>query len=188
MRQLAPLSPAVHLGANRVLVDRHARQAPPPRRRRRRRRRRHRARATCSGFVLDSLFTDGLSIDLERLQPDQPADRRRRADSRAPADPRDGDPAERRPDRDRDASTSDRMPRSIRTLLRTIGALRGTRRPAGELPAVRQVGTRCELMATGLRRCAGAARGDRSPTSRPGVYRAAPACRARAARRSRSRR
>ena len=50
------------------------------------------------GFVLDSLFTDGLSIDLERLQPDQPPDPGAGA-HRAPADPRHGDPAERRPDR-----------------------------------------------------------------------------------------
>ena len=66
MRQLAPLSPAVHLGANRVLVigtrgnaaatppTGAVTQAPP-------------SPAHLLGFVLDSLFTDGLSIDLERL-------------------------------------------------------------------------------------------------------------------------
>jgi NTE family protein len=66
MRQLAPLSPAVHLGANRVLVigTRGSAAATPP------------TGAVPQagpspghllGFVLDSLFTDGLSIDLERL-------------------------------------------------------------------------------------------------------------------------
>ena len=65
MRQLAPLSPAVHLGANRLLVvgtrvqsqapaDCNAEIAPSP--------------GHLLGFVLDSLFTDGLSIDLERLR------------------------------------------------------------------------------------------------------------------------
>ncbi|HSQ70090.1 MAG TPA: patatin-like phospholipase family protein, partial [Steroidobacteraceae bacterium] len=65
MRQLAPLSPAVHLGANRLLVvgtraeapaspaDGAVGTAPSP--------------GHLLGFVLDSLFTDGLSIDLERL-------------------------------------------------------------------------------------------------------------------------
>jgi NTE family protein len=67
MRQLAPLSPAVHLGANRVLVvgtrggpaatpsngGLGVQPAPSP--------------GHLLGFVLDSLFTDGLSIDLERL-------------------------------------------------------------------------------------------------------------------------
>ena len=67
MRQLAPLSPAVHLGANRVLVigtrgglaatppDGVGPQDPP-------------SPGHLLGFVLDSLFTDGLSIDLERLR------------------------------------------------------------------------------------------------------------------------
>jgi NTE family protein len=67
MRQLAPLSPAVHLGANRILVigTRGAPAATPPTN--------GNAQAPPSpghllGFVLDSLFTDGLSIDLERLR------------------------------------------------------------------------------------------------------------------------
>ena len=67
MRQLAPLSPAVHLGANRILVigTRGAPAATPPTN--------GNVQAPPSpghllGFVLDSLFTDGLSIDLERLR------------------------------------------------------------------------------------------------------------------------
>jgi len=65
MRQLAPLSPAVHLGANRVLVigtrgqpaplAREQADVPP-------------SLGHLLGFVLDALFTDGLSIDLERLR------------------------------------------------------------------------------------------------------------------------
>jgi NTE family protein len=65
MRQLAPLSPAVHLGANRLLVigtrpaaedtvvEARSDEAPSP--------------GQLLGFVLDALFTDGMSIDLERL-------------------------------------------------------------------------------------------------------------------------
>jgi NTE family protein len=66
MRQLAPLSPAVHLGANRLLVVGTRAEAAatpadgglgaPP------------SPGHLLGFVLDSLFTDGLSIDLERLR------------------------------------------------------------------------------------------------------------------------
>lgn len=67
MRQLAPLSPAIHLGAKRVLVigtahhdDTHAEerdinsQYPPL--------------AQVGGHVLSSLFMDSLSIDVERLE------------------------------------------------------------------------------------------------------------------------
>ena len=51
------------------LAGRSARACTSRRRRRLRwTARPRRARATCSGFVLDSLFTDGLSIDLERLR------------------------------------------------------------------------------------------------------------------------
>ena len=122
MRQLAPLSPAVHLGANRLLVvgtradeaaspaDAVPGQPPSP--------------GHLLGFVLDSLFTDGLSIDLERLRqinailavarPTFHPDRR-------PIDVCVIQPSE-------DPTAIARrhlkaMPRSLRTLLRTIGAL-----------------------------------------------------------------
>jgi NTE family protein len=67
MRQLAPLSPAVHLGADRLLVlgvraRRNAGVAPP-------------SVATSApspgqifGFMLDTLFTDQIYADLERLE------------------------------------------------------------------------------------------------------------------------
>ena len=128
MRQLAPLSPAVHLGANRVLVigtrgEPAATPAPP------------RASPGPSpaqgspspghllGFVLDSLFTDGLSIDLERLrQVNQLIEAGAHSDGNG-----------RRPIRtcviqpSEDPTAIARrhahaLPRSLRTLLRTMGA------------------------------------------------------------------
>jgi NTE family protein len=120
MRQLAPLSPAVHLGANRVLVigtrgapaatppDGAGPQSPP-------------SPGHLLGFVLDSLFTDGLSIDLERLRqinsllstPDpQKSNRPILATVIQPS----VDPTSiaRR--------HQNALPRSLRTLLRSIGA------------------------------------------------------------------
>jgi NTE family protein len=122
MRQLAPLSPAVHLGANRMLVvgtradtevtpaDGSVDTPPSP--------------GHLLGFVLDSLFTDGLSIDLERLRqindllhPDQLGS----ATGRRPIEVLLVQPSE-------DPTAMARrhlgaMPRSLRALLRTIGAL-----------------------------------------------------------------
>ena len=122
MRQLAPLSPAVHLGANRVLVvgtraesaaspaDGSVDTPPSP--------------GHLLGFVLDSLFTDGLSIDLERL---------RQINAILPADQMGPEPRRRpievlviQPSDDPTAIARKHlraMPRSLRTLLRTIGAL-----------------------------------------------------------------
>jgi NTE family protein len=127
MRQLAPLSPAVHLGANRVLlIDTRAEtfaatpapappaaplDAPP-------------SPGHLLGFVLDSLFTDGLALDVERLRQ---INGFLRADSAGPQ-------AGRRPIEVLVVQPSDdptalarrhlrAMPRTLRTLLRTIGAL-----------------------------------------------------------------
>lgn len=66
MRQLAPISPAIHLGANRVLVVGVGRLHEPP------------AMpnlnepaypsiAQIAGHALSSIFLDGLSVDIERL-------------------------------------------------------------------------------------------------------------------------
>jgi NTE family protein len=122
MRQLAPLSPAVHLGANRLLVvgtRTDAATAPadggtetPP------------SPGHLLGFVLDSLFTDGLSIDVERLRQinDLIADERLGLDpGRRPIEVLVVQPSE-------DPTAIARrhlraMPRSVRLLLRTIGAL-----------------------------------------------------------------
>lgn len=64
MRQATPLSPAVHLGADRILVigirdetggrDADATDAPP-------------SFAQIAGYMLDTLFMDGLYSDLERI-------------------------------------------------------------------------------------------------------------------------
>jgi len=122
MRQLAPLSPAVHLGANRLLVVGTRTDSPasaadgavnvPP------------SPGHLLGFVLDSVFTDGLSIDLERL---------RQINTILLAGAGNGE-LDRRPIEVLVIQPSDdptaiarrhlrAMPRSLRTLLRTIGAL-----------------------------------------------------------------
>jgi len=122
MRQLAPLSPAVHLGADRLLVVGTRAEAAatpadgsldgPP------------SPGHLLGFVLDSLFTDGLSIDVERL----------RQVNELLAGERPGRPPGRRPidvlviqPSDDPTAIARRhlgaMPRSLRLLLRTIGAL-----------------------------------------------------------------
>ena len=122
MRQLAPLSPAVHLGANRLLVvgtraeapaspaDGAVGTAPSP--------------GHLFGFVLDSLFTDGLSIDLERLHqinsllelhPEASAPGRRPIDTLVIQPSEDPTRIARR--------HVSAMPRSVRRLLRTMGAL-----------------------------------------------------------------
>jgi NTE family protein len=120
MRQLAPISPAVHLGANRVLVigTRGAPAAtpstgtvaqPPP------------SPGHLLGFVLDALFTDGLSIDLERLEQinrliEGPAEAQHRPITSTVIQPSVDPTAMAR-------RHVQALPRSLRTLLRTIGAL-----------------------------------------------------------------
>lgn len=121
MRQLAPLSPAVHLGANRVLVigtrgmpaatpsDGAGVQGPP-------------SPGHLLGFVLDSVFTDGLSIDLERLR--QINALLAAPDSDSPHRPILATVIQPSVDPTALARRHVRaLPRSLRTLLRTIGAL-----------------------------------------------------------------
>jgi NTE family protein len=122
MRQLAPLSPAVHLGANRLLVvgtrtdspasaaDGAANVPPSP--------------GHLLGFVLDSLFTDGLSIDLERLR--QINSILLTGGGASQLDRRPIEVLVIQPSDDPTAIARRHlraMPRSLRTLLRTIGAL-----------------------------------------------------------------
>jgi NTE family protein len=64
MRQLAPISPAIHLGAERVLVigaGRHASEGERPLGER------YPTLAQIAGHALSSIFLDSLSVDLERM-------------------------------------------------------------------------------------------------------------------------
>lgn len=67
MRQIAPVSPALHLGADRLLVVGVGRQQqpPPPERVRIET---HPSLAQIAGHALNSIFLDSLEVDLERLQ------------------------------------------------------------------------------------------------------------------------
>jgi len=67
MRQIAPVSPALHLGADRLLVVGVGRQQqpPPPDRVRVET---HPSLAQIAGHALNSIFLDSLEVDLERLQ------------------------------------------------------------------------------------------------------------------------
>jgi NTE family protein len=65
MRQIAPVSPALHLGADRVLIVGTGRQAQET----------NRARSTIypslaqiAGHALNSIFLDSLAVDIERLE------------------------------------------------------------------------------------------------------------------------
>lgn len=64
MRQLAPISPAVHLGASRILVIGAGR---PRGERQRVRGDRHPSLAQIAGHAMSSIFLDGLTVDLESL-------------------------------------------------------------------------------------------------------------------------
>ena len=67
MRQTAPLSPALHLGANRLLIIgvRNPRQDLPPEDERDVR---YPSFGQISGYVFDSLFMDSLDADIERMR------------------------------------------------------------------------------------------------------------------------
>ena len=66
MRQATPLSPAIHLGADRILVigvrDETADEAPQPGAPQA-----HPSFAQIAGYMLDTLFMDGLYSDIERM-------------------------------------------------------------------------------------------------------------------------
>jgi NTE family protein len=65
MRQIAPISPALHLGADRVLIVGTGRQADQPARVRSNI---YPSLAQISGHALNSIFLDSLAVDIERLQ------------------------------------------------------------------------------------------------------------------------
>ncbi len=63
MRQLAPISPAIHLGADRILVIGSGRLAEEGRQRADA----YPSPAQIAGHALSSIFLDGLAVDLERM-------------------------------------------------------------------------------------------------------------------------
>jgi NTE family protein len=65
MRQLAPISPAIHLGATRVLVVGAGRLAEPPRTAAPAAR--YPTLAQIAGHAMSSIFLDSLAVDIERL-------------------------------------------------------------------------------------------------------------------------
>ncbi len=127
MRHRAPLSPAVHLGADRMLVvsvrDEHPDPEPPeqgeaP----------YPTLAHLGGYMLDALFLDGLSTDLERLT------RVNRILEQTGHHPLSGPLASLRPlhvhvvlpsedIRAIAARHAHELPRTLRTLLRGLGAM-----------------------------------------------------------------
>jgi len=64
MRQLAPISPVIHLGADRILVIAGGRRAEEARQRADV----YPSPAQVAGHAMSSIFLDGLSMDLERLE------------------------------------------------------------------------------------------------------------------------
>jgi NTE family protein len=65
MRQIAPVSPALHLGADRVLIVGTGRQSPEQARARSNI---YPSIAQIAGHALNSIFLDSLMVDIERLQ------------------------------------------------------------------------------------------------------------------------
>ena len=130
VRQIAPLSPALHLGARRVLVvavgqfngQRVAQPAPPPR---------YPSFAQTAGHAMSSIFLDNLGADLERLMQMNrlvglvPA--QRLAQHRLPL--HHVDALVLAPSIDLGALSlrfADRLPASVRTLMRGLGSMHGT--------------------------------------------------------------
>ena len=68
MRQLAPISPAIHLGASKVLVVGAGRLTEPPRTVAEHNAVRYPSLAQIAGHALSSIFLDGLAVDIERLE------------------------------------------------------------------------------------------------------------------------
>jgi len=67
MRQLAPISPAIHLGADKVLVVGAGRLTEPPRAADAAPAR-YPSLAQIAGHAMSSIFLDGLAVDIERLE------------------------------------------------------------------------------------------------------------------------
>lgn len=127
MRQIAPISPALHLGADRVLVIGVGRQMV--RQPERLRLGSYPSLAQIAGHALNSIFLDSLEVDIERLQRINKTIRMISAEERAKhhMELREVDVLVISPSEDIDriaAQYSHELPRSIRFLLRGIGATR----------------------------------------------------------------
>ncbi len=68
MRQLAPISPAIHLGASKVLVVGAGRLTEPPRSGAEHDASRYPSLAQIAGHAMSSIFLDSLAVDIERLE------------------------------------------------------------------------------------------------------------------------
>jgi NTE family protein len=112
MRQTSPLSPAIHLGANRLFiigVNDPVATGPAPQRRAA-----EPSFGQMFGFMLDSLFMDTLNSDLERISRYNEANETRRIEFLVMTPSRDVNEIARRHTRE--------LPRSLRALMRTMGA------------------------------------------------------------------
>jgi len=112
MRQTSPLSPAIHLGANRLFiigVNDPAATGPAPQRRAA-----EPSFGQMFGFMLDSLFMDTLNSDLERISRYNEANEARRVEFLVMTPSRDVNEIARRHTRE--------LPRSLRALMRMMGA------------------------------------------------------------------
>jgi NTE family protein len=125
MRQIAPVSPALHLGADRVLIVGTGR---PMREQARERSSIYPSLAQIAGHSLNSIFLDSLSVDIERLE------RINRTVQLIPQDRLDGSSLALRPVKVLYITPSQPieriaarfihdLPRSVRFLLRPTGAL-----------------------------------------------------------------
>jgi NTE family protein len=68
MRQLAPISPAIHLGASKVLVVGAGRLTEPARSAAEKSAARYPSLAQIAGHAMSSIFLDSLAVDIERLE------------------------------------------------------------------------------------------------------------------------
>lgn len=112
MRQTSPLSPAIHLGANRLFII--GVNDPTPTGARPERRAVEPSFGQMFGFMLDSLFMDTLNADLERINRYNESNGAHRVECLVMTPSQDVNKIARRHARE--------LPRSLRTLMRTMGA------------------------------------------------------------------